>query len=254
VNSTLGVLSKETLARFGEVAKQDGHDHLDRYMRAQGEFFGPVRLEGRSVLEIGSGTGLTSMFIALAGARSVVSMEPGLAGARSRVRDIQEERIAALGLRQIELLGEDFNTWNSGGRRFDVIVSQSSINHLQESKEHALRDRETYDRFVVAVRKIHDLLEPGGVACVSDACRYGLFAFAKRIGIRRPWGKPVTINWRIHQNPGTWRRIFTDAGFTRFEVAYPVPHRLRPLGPVVANPLGNFFLSAHFILRAWRQR
>ena len=240
-------------ARFAEMLREDGHDHPDRYVLAQRRFFADVEVRGRRVLEVGSGKGLTSFFIALNGAQHVVSMEPGLAGAASAVCRTLESRIAALGLEGVELLGEDFNTWDPGGRRFDVLVSQSSINHLQESPHHAGRHVPTRQGYLAAVRKMHDLLEPGGVACVSDACRYGL-PYAMAIwGTKPPWAARMsTVNWRIHQNPGTWRGIFREAGFARVEVAYPLPYRLRGFGPLAANPVANFFLDASFILRAWR--
>lgn len=253
VNGRLARVAPQTLATFGRIVAEDGHDEAERFLWGMDRFFRGIPLEGKDVLEIGSGRGLTSFYMALAGARTVVSMEPGLAGAKSRVRDILEGRVAALGLPQVELLADDFNRWEPADRRFDVIVSQASINHLCESPHHALSDRATYDRYLTAVRKMHDLLVPGGVACVSDACRYGFFMFAKHLGIRRPWNsRRLTVNWRIHQNPGTWSRIFSDAGFSRIEVAYPLPFRLRHLGALVANPVSNFFLAAGFRLTAWR--
>jgi SAM-dependent methyltransferase len=253
VNGQLSDVDPATLARFAGIIQEDGHDFLDRYLWSQRRFFEGVDLKGRSVLEVGSGRGLTSIYAALAGARAVVSMEPGLAGAKSQVRETLERRLSTLGLPQVELLAEDFNTWDSKGRCFDVIVSQASINHLCESPHHALAHRPTFDRYLGAARKMHGLLAPGGVACVSDACRYGFFMFAKHLGLKRPWNaRRLTVNWRIHQNPGTWKRIFTDAGFSRIEVSYPLPFRLRRLGVLVSNPLSNFFLGAGFRLAARR--
>jgi SAM-dependent methyltransferase len=205
------------------------------------------------VLEIGSGGGLRSVFMALQGAHSVVSLEPGLAGSRTTYQPTQQRRLSRLGLTNVDFLDADFNTWDAGSRQFDVIVSESSINHLHESRFHALRHEPTYRTYREICGKMWGLLAPGGVACISDACRYGFFSAVRRFGIRRPWtGKRVSAIWQIHQNPGVWRRILLDSGFDRVDVSYPLPHRLRHLGPLVANPAANFFLRGYFYLRARR--
>jgi hypothetical protein len=132
-----------------------------------------------------------------------------------------------------------------------LIVSQSSINHLHESRHHALHHAETYRKFQVIWMKMRQLLNEQGVACVADACRYGFFAAAKRYGIRQPGrGRRHTRNWRIHQNPTTWRTIALASGFSRVDIAYPPPHALAFLGPIAANAVANYFLRARFILRA----
>jgi SAM-dependent methyltransferase len=238
---------------FAAMLAEDNHGDVERYCYAAARFFGPVDLNGKRVLEIGSGKGLTAMFMGLQGAATVVSMEPGLAGSRTGVLGIQQRRVAALGLGNVsELLDADFNTWDPSGRRFDIIVSQASINHLHESPHHALAHRETYDRYLAICRKVRLALEDDGVFCISDAARYGFFAMTKRLGIKRPWARQrISINWRIHQNAGVWRRILLDAGFSRVEIDYPVPYALRHLGVVAANPVTNFFLQGAFIARAY---
>lgn len=246
--------SPERRRAFETMLREDGQGDLERYCWAASRFFGDIDLHGKRILEIGSGKGLTAMFMGLQGAASVVSMEPGLAGSRSGVLAVQQRRIAALGLEQVsELIDADFNTWDPAGRQFDVVVSQASINHLYESPHHALRHRETHERYSAICRKIRSTLADGGVFCVADASRYGFFAMTKRFGIERPWAKRrVSINWRIHQNAGVWRKILLASGFSRAEIEYPVPYALRRLGPAVANPVANFFLRAAFIIRASR--
>jgi SAM-dependent methyltransferase len=243
----------DRLKVFEAIVLEDRHPSAERYRRAAAHLFHGIDLTGKRVLEIGSGAGLRSMFIGLQGARSVVSLEPGLAGSRHNYKEMQRRRLDALGLSNVEFLDADFNLWDAGTQRFDVIVSESSINHLHESSHHALHHAPTYEAYRRICGKMHHLLDSGGVACVSDAARYGFFSLTKRLGVRRPWtGKKPSANWRIHQNAGVWRRIFLDSGFQDVEIEYPLPHRLRHLGPVVANPVSNFFLRAYFYLRAWK--
>jgi SAM-dependent methyltransferase len=238
---------------FREMLSEDGHDNFDGFLNELANFFGDVRIEGRSILEVGSGRGLTSIYAALQGAREVVSLEPELVGSRGGMVSLQQRRIDALQLRTIELIGADFNTWDPGPRRFDILVSQASINHLYASSFNANRDRETNDAYIAVAGKMRTLLHDGGVAIITDACRHAFFTLTRDLGIRRPWDLSRTgVNWRHHQNPGVWRRIFTEAGFSSVRIHYPVPYRLRKLKGLVDTAVPNFFLLGRFILYAWR--
>jgi SAM-dependent methyltransferase len=209
---------------------------------------GGTDLRGKRVLEVGSGKGLLTMFLALQGAELVVSMEPELNGASSLAIRTQEARIKRLGLRNVSLMTDDLNKWHAAGERFDVIVSRASINHIFESRASAVPGSYTRTRYVEISRKLCQALNPGGVALVSDACRYGLFNMARA---RAPWRmRPSSIDWRLHQNPGTWRSIFLEAGFRRTEISYPVPYPIRGFGPLICNRVANFLLLARFLLKA----
>ncbi len=245
------LLSKPNVrAAYASMLAEDGHHNLDGYLHAARLLFSGLDLKGRSVLEVGSGEGLMTLYMALSGA-SVVSMEPELVGSRSGMIDFQRQRLHRLNLQTVEFLSADFNTWDPQGRTFDVVLLCNSINHICESRFHADADPETRRRFVTMVTKIRKVTAPSGVTIASDACRYGFFMAASYLNIPRPWDRrPLTLNWRIHQNPPTWRRIFTEAGFASTRVIYPLPYRLRHLGPLVQNPVSNYFLDASFILHA----
>jgi SAM-dependent methyltransferase len=230
---------------------EDGHRNVPAFLYTATRLFGGRPLQGKRVLEIGSGRGLTAILIALGRAAAVVSLEPELVGAKSGVITLQRERTRVLGLENLEVVADDFNTWQHRGPRFDLIVARASINHLHESAKHALHDSATYENYLRIARKIHGLLQDGGVFIATDACRYAFFSGLRDLGIRRPWRwKKSGVNWRYHQNPGTWARIFRHAGFSGVEIAYPVPYRLRHLAPLVNSAAANFFLRGSFILRA----
>jgi SAM-dependent methyltransferase len=237
---------------FGRMAREDGHADLARYLASATRTFAGIDFRGKRVLEVGSGRGLRTVFMALMGA-DVVSMEPELEGSRDGVVDLQKRRIAALGLTNVTLLKEDFNLWEPSGPEFDLLVSEASINHLFESRHHAMRHAPTYERYRDICRKMHNALKPGGVAIVTDASRYSFFALAKRFGIRPPWqSRRVSINWRIHQNAGVWRRILRDAGFSSVRLNYSVPTVAGRLGWLMNHRLGNFFYRGRFLIAATR--
>lgn len=234
------------------MLERDGHRNPPAFAHMLSNMFGGIDFAGKRVLEIGSGRGLLAIYMAMRGAH-VLSMEPELVGATSGVIAQQEARVRALGLTNVAVLNADFNTWDPAGRRFDVIVSNASINHLYVSAHHAQRHEETYAAYLQIARRVRELLVPGGTFVATDACRYAFFSAFRALGIRRPWQwKRSSVDWRYHQNPSRWKRIFREAGFGTIQIAYPVPYRLRSLRPVVNTAIANFFLQGAFILRAQR--
>ena len=234
------------------MLESDGHRNAPAFAYMLANMFKGIDFTGKRVLEIGSGRGLLAISMALRGAH-VLSMEPELAGATSGVVAQQRDRVRALGLNNVEVLSADFNTWDPGNRRFDVIVSRASINHLYASAHHAEHHKETHDAYLQVARRLRGMLVPAGSFVATDACRYAFFSGLREVGIRRPWQWHRSgVNWRHHQNPGTWRKIFREAGFSSVQIAYPVPHRLRMLSPVVDTALANFFLQGMFVMRAQR--
>jgi cyclopropane fatty-acyl-phospholipid synthase-like methyltransferase len=205
-------------------------------------------LRGKRVLEVGSGKGLLTIFLALQDPQLVVSMEPELSGASPLVIQAQRTRIDRLGLSNVTIITDDLNQWRMNDQRFDVIVSRASINHIFESRHSARRDSQTRTRYVEIAGKFREALSPGGVALVSDACRYGLVSMMR---LRAPWrAHRTSIDWRLHQNPSIWRAIFLEAGFRTADVIYPVPYPIRHLAPLVRNSTANFLLLGRFLLKA----
>jgi cyclopropane fatty-acyl-phospholipid synthase-like methyltransferase len=239
-------------AEYIAMLERDGHRNPPAFAHTLANMFTGLDFSGKKVLEIGSGRGLLAIYMGMRGAQ-VLSMEPEMVGATSGVIAQQQARLASLGMRNVEVVNADFNTWDAAGRRFDVIVSRASINHLYASEHHAEHHKETYDAYLEVARRVHSLLAPGGTFVATDACRYAFFSGMRQFGIRRPWRwERSSVDWRHHQNPSTWKKIFRDAGFSSIEVDYPVPYKLRTLRPVINTATANFFLQGAFILRARR--
>lgn len=236
---------------FATILAEDRHDKPEAYEFRMRRMFRGIDIPGKTVVDVGSGRGLTSLWTALQGAKRVVSMEPEMDGSRSGAVQIQRERVAKLGLDQIEIVTTDFQHYQPD-EPFDILVSNASINHLEESEHHALRDRKTFETFVGIATQMKHWLRPGGVAAITDASRYGLFSMARAYGVpQRYCYYSKTIDYKIHQNAGTWRTIFKEAGFRRVEIEHPFPYALRYFEPVVNNAVASFCLQGAFILRAW---
>ena len=234
---------------FVQFMKEDKHANEAAFFHSFDYMFQDIEFEGKRVLDIGSGKGLFSIYVALCGAMEVISMEPEMDGACNNACFIQSERIDRLGLKNIRLVAEDFHLWNGGKKTIDILLSFASINHLYESPYHALYHPETKAKYLDIAKKMKELLNGEGVAVITDTARYGLFFWLKNLGIDRPWtpGVRTSINWRIHQNPTVWRTIFEEAGFSKTTIKYPLPYRLRRYGRLVANSAVNFMLEGKFI-------
>jgi SAM-dependent methyltransferase len=238
---------------YARMLAEDGHDNVPGFLHDAAHLYDGVSIAGRTVLEIGSGRGLMSIYTALRGAATVVSMEPELVGSRNGMIELQRQRLDALGVHNVELLGADFNAWNPGSRRFDLVLSRASINHLFPATRNASADPGTFAGYVDVAARMRALLDPGGIALVTDASRYAFFTAVRDLGIRRPWNRVRTgVDWRHHQNPSAWAGIFRAAGFSAVTIRYPLPYRLRRLKGVVDTAPVNFFLKGSFILKAVR--
>jgi SAM-dependent methyltransferase len=251
--TTASILERrpDVKSAFAAILAEDGHENFEGFLNSYDQYFSGVPLDGRRILDVGSGKGHLSLYMALRGG-IVTSMEPEMWGSTPGASSLQDGRARRLGV-ELRFLNADFNTWDPGGQRFDVIVLENCINHLYESPYSAMSHAPTFAAYETIARKLHLLLTPGGVAVASDASRYAFFTMTKKWGMRRPWNwTPTSINWRVHQNAGTWVKIFRSAGFSRTRIDYPLPRALRPLGPLVQNPLTNFFLHGRFVLKAWR--
>lgn len=236
---------------FAKILADDRHDRPPAYQFTMERMFQDVSIADKSVLDIGSGRGLTTLWLALQGAKRVVSMEPELEGSRSGVVALQRARIAELGLHQVEVVTSAFEHYEPQVP-FDLIVSNASINHLNETRTHALRSQEAFDAFVAIASQLRRWLAVGGVVVVTDACRYSLWTQAMRFGLPKTlcYSRLRTIDWRLHQQPEVWKRIFAQAGFSDCRIDYPVPYRLRNFAWVMNSAPAAWLLQGEFILTA----
>jgi len=239
--------------RLDKFRAEDGHGNPPGYRYYLKRLFGTVDLRGKRVLEVGSGRGLISLHCGLSGASRVVSIEPEMEGSTSGVIETQRRRIDELGLDNVELRRADFNDFNFGAEKFDVIVMVAVLNHLYETPFNASKDHQVFNKYVKIAKQLYSLLNPRGVVIATDACRYCLWTLLRRVGLPKQYClSHRTINWKIHQQPSVWRSIFLEAGFHSCDINYPVPHRARGLRPILNTSLTNFALMGEFILHGHR--
>ncbi len=220
-----------------------GYRSLDFRCRQMYRDIGP--LDGMNMLDIGGGSGFFSAWAIANGAAKVTNLEPELdgsaAGMLDRFRTLQKlvpDWNGRLIGREKTLQNYDF----SDGP-FDLILSQSSINHLDEEccvqLQKSATAREVY---LGLLSRIRDVLKPGGWFVVSDA---SCTNYWNQLGLTPPFAK--TIEWHKHQEPETWAALLLQAGFEPVNVRWHLYYPLRHLGPLTANRTFARFTSSKFI-------
>jgi len=231
---------------------------LDRFFEAVAEYnlyssprnlqfylhylFQDVNLTGKKVLEIGAGAGLCSCYAASSGAEKVISLEPEAAGSTAGVTDRFNKLSNALGLSQVAMYPLTFQDFDPGNEKFDVILLDDCVNHLDEAAcVDLLRDAGAIEAYRNIFHKMYDIAADRAKIIITDCSRHNFFALLKR---RNPFSP--TIEWHKHQAPVTWMRLLADAGFVNPMVKWASFNRLGSVGRLLGNKPAAFFLQSRF--------
>lgn len=210
--------------------------------------FKDVDLAGRRVLEIGAGRGALSFWAAYQGARDVVALEPEINGSSSGMIHDFESMIRSSGLRNVTLHKQTIQEEHLPIEQFDVVLSHSSMEHLDEGAVAHLNDDQRARRvYAEIVQKIARTMKPGGQFII---CNVSQNNFWPMIGRKNPFAPG--LEWRLHPTPQTWKRLLRSNGFCNVELDWPDRYSARRLGPLVTNPLFAFLTDSEFRLVARR--
>lgn len=228
------------------VAQKSGYRNRESLSYRCASIFKGVPLSGAAVLEIGAGRGELCFWAALQGATDVVGLEPEIEGSTHGFTNDFAEMLELSELHQVKLVKQTIQEYDAPPGYFDVVVSQNSLEHLDESASpHLGKDPAATQVYAEIFRKIRRSLKPGGVFIATNASQEN---FWPMIGARNPISPQ--IEWHLHPTPRTWRTLMSAAGFEQIETDWPVRHRLRHLGVLAANPVFAFFTESNFRLLA----
>ncbi|MBI5789100.1 MAG: class I SAM-dependent methyltransferase [Candidatus Schekmanbacteria bacterium] len=207
-------------------------------------FLDGVDLADKNILDIGCGTGLMSIYSACRGAAQVIGLEPEEAGSSSSSAAVFNKMAAALKLANIVCYPQTLQEFAPNGLSFDLILSHSSINHLDEKACVGLRtSRAAREKYLSIFTKLSGITKNGGKIVILDCSPYNFF---DTLGMKNPLSS--TIEWHKHQTPDLWIELLKQCGYTNPRVDWLVPAKLKSFEKILANRYGAFFTRSAFKL------
>jgi SAM-dependent methyltransferase len=207
--------------------------------------FSGIDLAGKRALDVGAGSGVFSVYLALRGASEVYALEPELAGSQDRMAERFQRMVREVGVTGVQLRRATFEEALPSLTPFDLVLLHNCINHFNEPACAALPgDEAARDFYRRTFGDLGGVTRPGGLLVVADCTRHNFFA---RLGLRSPLAP--TIEWEKHQPPGVWSGLARPAGFRAERVQWTTPGHLGAIGRrFLSNPVAAYFLLGHFAL------
>jgi len=229
----------DTVVREGYFSSKENARFYLNYL------FQDISLNGRSMLDIGGGSGWLSLYAACMGAKPVICLEPELEGSRKGESDKFKRLSETLSLDSVSFQSVTFQDFDPCDQTFDIILLHNSINHLDEEAcinlQHSDNAR---NRYKSLFQKLSELAGPGTKLIICDCSRYNLFALLR---LKNPFAP--TIEWHKHQSPKYWSKMLFDFGFVNPRIRGTSPSQLRIIGRFLfGNRFASYFLISHFCL------
>ena len=185
------------------------------------------------------------MYAACRQAAKVTCLEPEAAGSTTGAARTFSELKRQMGIDTISMLTVKFEDFDPGGDKFDVIVMENSINHLDEGACIALHcDAQARATYCGLFKKLRDLSNPGAHLIVSDVARRNLIG---DLGLKNPF--VPAIEWHKHQSPSLWADVLADAGFCAPWIRWETFNTLRKFGvALLCTKFAAYLLLSRFIL------
>jgi len=207
-------------------------------------------VKGKRIFEIGCGKGAFLFWAWNQGATFCLGVEPEAEGSTVGVTSVFDEVSRALDCGEsVSLLKRRIqDVIGDGMEPFDVVLSYASINHIDETACSRLHfDPAARARYLDYFSGMASVLKPGGRLILVDCQRSNFF---KALGLASPFAPGIA--WRIHQNPGVWAKLISEAGFTPTRLDWIRYYPLRHLGRFFHNRLTAYFLHGVFLLEGVR--
>lgn len=203
-------------------------------------------LANKSVLEIGGGKGIYCIWASIHGAKDVVNLEPLADGAFDTIQTFKKfnQIKDSLHLSHIEMLPHTIQEFQCQDNRFDLVLSQGSINHLdEESCMNLLHNEDARSSYRSIFRKMARKMKKGGKIIIIDVARRNYFGDRNRVN---PFARP--IDWEKHQEPETWADLMQECGFSAPCISWISSKHLRYMGIYSIPRTISYFIRSAFRL------
>lgn len=229
---------------FAAIGKLKGQQEIARLRHQMGLLYKSVDFRGKTVLDIGGGTGYHALYAAACGAKSAIIIEPEADGSQNTMIQTFNAFKIEMGIDNVELLKTTIQEYDIPEGGFDVVLIQNAINHFDEPACVTLK---TSPESQAAYRKIFGsvakLVKPGGILIISDCSSNNLFP---TLGLKNPIDP--AIEWHKHQPPSEWAKVAAPEGLMLEEVSWSSPTRFGKLGQLlIGNAIGAWFFTSHFV-------
>lgn len=214
-------------------------------------YFEGTSFQNKTVIDIGGGSGLYSIYAAVNGAKQVVCLEPELCGS-DKSRHQQFNRIVGLlSLKNILRKSDIIQHFEPGDQKFDVILLMQSAHHFDEEAaanlETSQNARETY---ISIFKKLEKLAASGAELIVNDRSKYD---FYKLLGVNTPFHK--CQYWDINPRPQVWIDLLKEVGFGEAKIRWQSYKKFGIIGKkILATKFFNYFLKNVFVINMKRVR
>ena len=235
------VVAREPAASQEERIRRLGHtlglwDQDFDYARTCHQVFRNFDFRGKTILEIGCGKAIFCFWAALRGAQEAIGLD-------HLARNAEEDHTGfyamteEFALPQAKIAHGKVQEYNGPENAFDLVVSVSSINFLDEKSCIRLRESPlavmAYEKIF---RRVARMTKPGGKLIILDAARHNFFG---DLGFRNP-ASPY-VEWFKHQQPEYWAGLLENCGFGRAKSRWTGGRFLRDLHiPYVPKSLAYF--------------
>ena len=216
------------------------------------QLFESYNFTDRTVLDIGGGRGQLSFFAASQNASYVKCLEPSLDGSNSDCQELFRRITAKYKLDSVHLCPITFQDYSiSRSEQFDCVISNASINHLDENAcANLLIDSSARERFRGIAASMRDALNPGGQLVIADCFRRNLWS---DLGFRNPI--TTSIERHLHHQPSIWISIFKESGLRLTGLRYSTFNSFGKAGSLLMNNwLSAYCLTGDFVLTFERPR
>jgi 2-polyprenyl-3-methyl-5-hydroxy-6-metoxy-1,4-benzoquinol methylase len=239
-----GLLDMSEDTYFAVIGKLKGDNEVRRLRHQMANLYSTVDFRGKTVLDIGGGTGYHALYAAVRGATSATIIEPEQDGSQDTMIETFNAFRAGMGIDNVDLLKTTVQAYESKGRRFDVVLIHNAINHFDEPACITLRQSaESQAIYRKVFKSIASLINPGGILIVSDCSSNNFYV---KFGLRNPIDP--SIEWHKHQPPGEWAKVAAPEGLKLEDVRWTSPTRFGSLGQMLfGNALAAYFFTSHFV-------
>ena len=224
------------------VLKFSPYKNKSNFKRHLKFIFGNYDFSNKTILDIGGGIGLLSIYASILGSKAIC-LEPASDGSKNGVHNKFKEVIRNIGYEgTLEYIPKTFQEFNYKNNSFDLIVIANAINHLNEDACISLTEQSSQNEYNFLFQKMAKLLKNEGRLIFTDCSSSNFF---NDIGLRNPIHP--SIEWHKHQTPLIWSNLLKRNGFSNPHISWSSFNTLGRLGRIImGNKLINYMTLSHF--------